>query len=280
VDDGSGDDGPLMTAQATPPGPREWNAPTYHRVSAPQFTWGQAVLDRLTLAGGETVLDVGCGTGRLTALLLDRLPQGRAVGIDLSTAMLATARKELPAAARPRAAFVHADAAALPIAGRADAIFSTATFHWVLDHPRLFRSLWRALRPGGRLVAQCGGGPNLERHHRRADALMRAPAFAPYFQAWLEPWEFADAVTTHARLADAGFTDIVTRVTAAPVVQPDRAAFTEFVTHVIFRPHLARLPDDRVKAAFVDALASQAAADPVPFELDYWRLDFDATRPR
>ena len=269
-----------MTAQATPPALREWNAPTYHRVSAPQFSWGQAVLDRLALAGDETVLDVGCGTGRLTALLLDRLPRGRAIGIDLSTSMLATARRELPAGSGDRVAFVHADAAALPIAGAADAIFSTATFHWVLDHPRLFGSLWRALAPGGRLVAQCGGGPNLERQHRRAATLMHAPAYASYFQAWVEPWEFADAETTRERLAAAGFRDIATRVTAAPVVQPDRAAFVEFVTHVIFRPHLARLPDDRVKAAFVDALASQAAADPVPFELDYWRLDFDATRPR
>jgi trans-aconitate methyltransferase len=269
-----------MAAQATAPAPREWNAPTYHRVSAPQFTWGQAVLERLALAGDETVLDIGCGTGRLTALLADRLPRGRAVGIDLSTSMLATARRELPAASRDRVAFVHADAAALPIAGTADAIFSTATFHWVLDHPRLFRSLWRALKPGGRLVAQCGGGPNLERHHRRAEALMEAPAYAAFFQSWVEPWEFADAPTTRARLTEAGFTDIATRVTAAPVVQADRAAFIEFVTHVVFRQHLARLPDEHVKAAFVDALASQAAADPVPFELDYWRLDLDAARPR
>jgi trans-aconitate 2-methyltransferase len=269
-----------MTAPATPPAPREWNAPTYHRVSAPQFTWGQAVLDRLVLAGDETVLDVGCGTGRLTALLLDRLPQGRAIGIDLSTSMLATARRELPAGSRDRVAFVHADASALPIAGAAHAIFSTATFHWVLDHPRLFRSLWRALMPGGRLVAQCGGGPNLERHHRRAAALMRAPAYASYFQSWIDPWEFADAETTRGRLAAAGFRDIATRVTAAPVVQPDRAAFVEFVTHVIFRPHLARLPDEPRRSAFVGELASLAAADPIPFELDYWRLDIDATRPR
>jgi trans-aconitate 2-methyltransferase len=266
-------------APATAP-PREWNATTYHRVSSPQFAWGRAVLDRLPLRGDETVLDVGCGTGRLTALLLQRLIGGRAIGLDVSRNMLATARRELPAEHRDRAAFVQADATALPVAGAADAIFSTATFHWVLDHPRLFRVLWRALRPGGRLVAQCGGGPNLERHHRRAEALMHAPAYAPHFQSWIEPWEFADAATTHARLADAGFTDVVTRVTAAPVVQPDRAAFVEFVTHVIFRPHLARLPDDRLKLAFVDALASQAAADPVPFELDYWRLDIDATRPR
>src|SRR5688572_4664623 len=97
------------------PAPREWNAATYHRVSGPQFTWGQAVLDRLPLRGDETVLDVGCGTGRLTALLLERLPRGRAVGIDFSANMLSTARRELPAEQRPRATFVHADASALPI---------------------------------------------------------------------------------------------------------------------------------------------------------------------
>jgi len=260
--------------------PREWNAPTYHRVSSPQFAWGQAVLDRLPLRGDETVLDVGCGTGRLTELLAERLPHGHAIGIDQSANMLTTARTAMRASVRGRVAFVHADAAALPIAGRAGAIFSTATFHWVLDHDRLFRSLFAALKPGGRLVAQCGGGANLERQHRRAAALMRSPRFAAHFEQWTEPWEFADAETTRARLAAAGFTDITTGVSAASVVQPDRAAFIEFVTHVIFRPHLARLPEGPLRTAFVDELASLAAGDPVPFELDYWRLDFDATRPQ
>ena len=155
-----------MAVDTTTPAPREWNASTYHRVSSPQFAWGQAVLDRLPLRGNETVLDVGCGTGRLTELLAGRLPHGRAIGIDQSVNMLATARTATRASVRGRIAFVQADAAALPIAGRADAIFSTATFHWVLDHDRLFRSLFAALTPGGRLVAQCGGGPNLERQHR------------------------------------------------------------------------------------------------------------------
>ena len=258
--------------------PREWNAPTYHRVSSPQFAWGQAVLDRLPLRGNEMVLDVGCGTGRLTELLAERLPHGRAVGIDQSANMLATARTAMRASVRGRVSFVHADAAALPVAG-AGAIFSTATFHWVLDHDRLFRSLFAALTPGGRLAAQCGGGPNLERQHRRAAVLMGSPAFAAYFTHWTEPWEFADAATTRTRLAAAGFTDIATSVTAAPVVQPDRAAFIEFVTHVIFRPHLARLPEGPLRTAFIDDLASRAAGDPIPFELDYWRLDIDATRP-
>jgi trans-aconitate 2-methyltransferase len=260
--------------------PREWNAQTYHRVSSPQFTWGQTVLDRLPLRGDELVLDLGCGTGRLTGLLLDRLPDGRAIGIDLSANMLATAQREMRADRRRRVSFVHADVSVLPVVGRADAIFSTATFHWVRDHARLFRSLFRALTPGGRVVAQCGGGPNIKRHHERAFALMQRPEFAPFYRTWIDSWEFADAETTTTRLADAGFADIMTRVVPAPTVFPDRAAFVEFVTTVIVRQHIAALPDEPRKRAFVDALADQAAADPVPFEIDYWRLDFDATRPR
>ena len=260
------------------PETREWNAGTYHRVSGPQFAWGQAVLDRLPLRGDERVLDVGCGTGRLTALLAARVPLGWAVGVDLSANMLRTAAQAVPPEVRNRTAFVHGDASALPVGG-ADAIFSTATFHWVLDHPRLFRSLHRALRPRGRLVAQCGGRRNIERHHARAAGLMRTPAFAPWFASWQDPWEFADAATTAARLAEAGFTDIATRVTPAPVVHPTRDAFCEFMTTVVLRHHLAHLPDEALRRAFVDAIADQAAADAVPFELDYRRLDFDATRP-
>ena len=268
-----------MIEETNTPAPREWNASVYHRVSEPQFAWGKAVLDRLPLHGNETVLDVGCGTGRLTELLAERLPHGRAIGIDQSANMLGTARTAMGASVRGRIAFVKADASALPIVGRADAIFSTATFHWVHDHDRLFRGLFAALTPGGRVMAQCGGGPNIKRHHDRAFELMRQPEYAPYYGAWTDPWEFASAETTKARLEAAGFVDIMTRVIPAPTVFPDRASFVEFVTNVIFRHHIAPLPDE-AKRAFVDALADQSAADPVPFEIDYWRLDFDATRPR
>ena len=137
-------------------------------MSSPQFTWGQAVLDRLPLRGNETVLDVGCGTGRLTELLAERLPHGRAIGIDQSANMLATARTAMRASVRGRVAFVHADVAALPIAGRADAIFSTATFHWVLDHDRLFRSLFARADAG-----RAAGGAMRRRPQPRAAAPAR-----------------------------------------------------------------------------------------------------------
>lgn len=256
---------------------REWDAGVYHKVSDPQLSWGLPVLDRLPLRGDELVLDVGCGTGRLTGHLLERLPDGRVVAVDQSKNMLREARTNL--AGRERVQFVNADAAALPFSTAADAVFSTATFHWVLDHERLFASLFAALRPGGRLVAQCGGGPNLERVRERCTQLMQEPPFAPHFLTWSNPWEFADSETTARRLEAAGFIDVRTEVVASYVVQPDADAFREFVAHIICRPHLSRLPDETLRAAFMERLTGLAKTDAPAFELDYWRLNIEARKP-
>jgi trans-aconitate 2-methyltransferase len=259
---------------------REWNAESYHRISNPMFAMAMPVLRRLPLRGDELVVDVGCGSGLVTEKLLERLPTGRVVAVDISMNMLLTASAHLQAAHRHHVSFVHADAAALPLHAVADAIFSTASFHWVLDHPALFASLFDALRHGGRLVAQCGGGPNIQRVHDRAAALMRDdPDFAPHFAAWRDPWEFADAETTRQRLEAAGFTEVSTSIEPAPVVHADAEAFGTYLTNIICRHHLSYLPTRALRQRFVDALTTMAASDPIPFELDYWRLNMEATRP-
>lgn len=256
----------------------EWNAEVYHRVSDPQRAWGGPVLARLPLAGTELVLDVGCGTGRLTAELLQRLPRGRVVGLDLSENMLSTAGRHLIPAFPSQITFVRANAAALPFQDAADAIFSTATFHWVRDHDRLFASLFAALKPGGRLVAQCGGAGNLHRLHGRCETLMHDPRFAAHFADWEDPWEFADAGVAAARLKRAGFSDVRTSIEPAPIVQPTREAFVEFVAHVICRPFLARLAETADREAFMDAIATLASTDVPAFELDYWRLNLEGRK--
>src|SRR4029453_15873703 len=175
-----------------------------------------------------------------TEHLLARLPLGRVIGIDQSSNMVSVAREHLTPHG-DRVQLLVADAAALPIREKADAVFSTATFHWVLDHPRLFKSLHDALRPGGRLVAQCGGEQNLARIHHRTDVLMADARFAPHFAHWSEPWEFADAETTARRLTAAGFDEVHTTVERSPVVFPDAETYRTFITNVICRPHLAHL---------------------------------------
>jgi trans-aconitate 2-methyltransferase len=250
---------------------KDWDAASYHRLSEPQFAWGLDVLAGIELRGDERALDVGCGTGRLTLELIRRLPRGSVVALDHSAAMLEQAKVHLRRV-------VRSDAAAMPFASRFDLVFSTATFHWVPDHERLFASLFTALVPGGRFVAQCGGGPNLARLYERADALMPSREFAPYFSDWRRPWNFASADTTTRRLEGAGFASVTASTRPAPVSFPDAGSYREFIQTVCIRPHLSRLPAG-LHERFIDALAAEAADDTPPFTLDYWRLDMAATRP-
>src|SRR5205085_561756 len=271
----------LLTMSADRPdaASTEWDAATYHRIATPQFTWGQKVLDRLGLRGDETAIDAGCGSGRLTALLVERLPHGRVIAVDRSENMLQAARAYLEPRFGERVSFLRSDLEALPLDAVADLIFSTATLHWIPDHPRLFRSLYRALKPGGRLVAQCGGGLNLAHLLGRAAALMATAPYAPFFAGWIDLWEFADADTTAARLRTAGFIDVETSLEPAPTVLPGAADYRTFLSTVILRLHLERLRDVTLRAAFLDTLTAQAAQDDPPFSLDYWRLNLRGSRP-
>lgn len=258
--------------------PREWDAASYHQVSAPQTTWGHRVLARLALDGDERVLDAGCGSGRLTEAVIERVPRGHVVALDRSWNMLLAARTNLRPRFGPRVSFVQAALPALPMTASVDVVFSTATFHWVPDHPALFAGVFAALRPGGRLHAQCGGGPNLAEAHALAERVMGRPPFAAHFAGWTGVWQFATADETTARLAAAGFVDLDVWLEAAPTTLATADDYRAFVTTVIYHPHLARLPD-RLHAAFIDAVTELAAAATPPFSLDYWRLNMAARRP-
>jgi trans-aconitate 2-methyltransferase len=260
--------------------PAEWNASLYHQVSNPHVLWGRTVLSDLALRGDETAIDAGCGSGRLTAELLELLPEGRVIAIDRSANMVAEARENL-AQFGNRVRVMEADVGHLSpadVSEQVDLIFSTATFHWVRDHAALFRGLYSVLKPGGLLSAQCGGGPNLESLLARAEERMRSPELAEYFEGWNGPWEFADDVTTANRLQHAGFTNINTWLYEAPTPMADAGAYGTFLSNVILGEHLIRLPE-KERGPFVDFLVDGAGAEDPPFVFDYWRLNMRANRP-
>src|SRR5207245_4512293 len=157
-------------------------------------------------------IDAGCGTGRLTRLLLERLPSGRVIALDLSQRMLEVARENLEPDFHGRVEYLRVDLLDLDLRQVADLVFSTATFHWVPDHERLFRKLAGALRPGGRLLAQFGGKGNLDRARSRAERILEEPAFRPFFTGWTGPWHYPDAELTAQRLRKAGFEKVETRL--------------------------------------------------------------------
>jgi len=143
----------------------------------------------------------------------------------------------------------------------------------------LFAGICKTLRSGGRLHAQCGGGPNLHRAHELAEEIMHSSTFVRFFGDWPGPWEFADAEVTAERLKTAGFVDIETSLEEASTTLATEADYREFVTTVIYHPHLERLPDASLKQAFIDRVTELAATEPVPFTLDYWRLNMQGRKP-
>jgi trans-aconitate 2-methyltransferase len=258
---------------------REWNAAAYHRLSRPQVSWGKKVLAGLRLRGDEVLMDGGCGTGRLTAELLEALPEGRVVGVDISENMLAAAREHLGPQFGSRTQLVAADLQHLPFEQAFDGIFSTAAFHWVPDQKQLFFSLLCALRPGGWLRAQCGGAPNLARLRQRIDQLATTRKFAAYLAGFPSPWVYHSAQEAADLLKEVGFRKTQTNLEPALTVFENAESFSEFVRTVIVRLHLEQIPDRTQRTEFVDELTRQASTDDPPFALDYWRLNLGGTRP-
>lgn len=235
------------------------------------------MLERLPLRGDETVLDAGCGSGRVTASLMQRLARGRAIAVDRSPGMLAEARHTL-AGWGDRVQFIHADLLSLPevLPEPVDAVFSTATFHWIDDHDTLFRVLFQALRPGGFLAAQCGGAGNIERFIHHGDAVSAREPFAPFFRSPVNWHHRATAEDTASRLRAAGFYDVRTWLEPSPQAF-DRKTFEEFIRTVVLGRHLERLPD-ALRHPFAQAITEEVAQQEGEFVLDYVRLNLDARR--
>jgi len=227
-------------------------------------SWGTVVLGRLPLAGDERVLDAGCGSGRITEMLAERLPNGSVIALDGSAAMVATTRERL-ARFGHRVDSVVADLGRpLPIDGHVDAILSTATFHWVPDHDALFRNLAAVTRPGGRLVAQCGGAGNIASVQR---------VLATIGDGWLGNVHFETPLATARRLDAAGYVDIECWLTDEPWRFEPGEPFETYLRTVVLGDHLARIPP-----AEHEAFVGRVAAGLPDAVIDYVRLNIVARR--
>jgi trans-aconitate 2-methyltransferase len=246
-------------------GVREWDATVYQRVSVPHEEWAKAVLERLPLHGDETVLDAGCGTGRVTRLLIESLPDGKVIGVDGSVAMIEKVREIL----RPGDEAFTADLTQMELPEPVDAIVSSAVFHWIDDHEALFAHLRAALRPGGRLEAQCGGAGNIAELKATAGEIASRPPYAEHLADAGEPWHYAGAEETEARLRAAGFADVSCSLQPWDVVPPEPF---EFLRTICLSPYLDPLPEAQRKP-FVDEVL---AAEPEPLTLRYVRLNISA----
>jgi trans-aconitate 2-methyltransferase len=246
---------------------RRWDASAYHRVSAAMDVLAEQVLGRLHLRGDETVLDAGCGTGRITARLLERLPHGQVIAVDVDPQMVEVARRTLP----PETTVIQSDLLTLTLPEPVDVVFSTATFHWVLDHDRLFERLASVLRSGGRLVAQCGGAGNVRRLTEAARAVAADPRWGDTFQSFRQNWYFATPDETEQRLRRNGFVDIRCWPYSFDMTPDEPLAYLETIP---LGGWVQLLPAER-RREFTEQVARRLGE---PVTIDYVRLNIDARR--
>jgi len=244
---------------------REWDGNSYDRISGTMEALGLAVLDRLELSGEELVLDAGCGSGRITQALIERLPHGRVIAIDESPSMIDAARERLG----PDVDLRVVDLLELQLAESTDAILSTATFHWISDHERLFARLHAALKLGGRLVAQCGGEGNITVLRASANEVLAREPYAQHFIGWQPPWNYASAEQTREFLLAAGFATAECWLSPAPR-EPERPR--EFLSTIVLGPHVQQLPPE-LREPFMDDVLAKLGE---PVVVDYVRLNIDA----
>jgi trans-aconitate 2-methyltransferase len=243
----------------------EWDARSYDALPLPHKGWGATAVEQLRLNGDESVLDLGCGTGRDAEHLLSLLPRGHVVAVDGSGQMLGELRRRL-AGDLDRVTIVQADLRQpLPLAREVDAAISVATLHWLPDHAAVFRNVAAVLRPGGQLIAECGGYGNIVTFRTALRQVSGADG--------AEIWNFADVQETTRHLQEAGFTDVDVRLVPDPARLERGEQLEAFLATVMLGAQLREMPSED-RRPFVHEVAERLP-EPV---IDYVRLQIRAIR--
>jgi len=232
-----------------------WDARAYRSHSTGQYTWAKQLISALQLGGTESVLDIGCGDGKVTAEIARQVPKGSVVGIDSSPAMIELSSTTYPKAEYPNLGFRLLDAGVLDYEETFDIVFSNAVLHWVEDHEAVLEGIYRALKPGGKMLLQMGGEGNAVdilgvMHH-----FMRRQEWRDYFKDFRFPYTFHSADTYQKLLAKAGYSTSKAALIAKDMVHPDAEAFKGWIETTWF-PYINRVSSEH-REEFVDRFASE-----------------------
>jgi len=183
----------------------KWNAENHHKSSSEQQKWARELISKLGLKGSERVLDIGCGDGKVTAEIAEKLPKGSVLGIDNSEEMISFAQENFDSERYPNLTFQLMDAKEINFISEFDVVFSTATLHWVIDHLPVIKGIKRSLKPGGRILLQMAGKGNAAKILKDSETIVHSKKWQRYFTDFTFPWAFYGVDEYKVWLKDIGF---------------------------------------------------------------------------
>lgn len=248
-----------------------WDARTYDRVSSNvQLKWGLKLLEKKRRwTGNEIVMDAGAGSGNLTKILADKVPNGRVYAVDADSNMVQQAKRNLSTHTNVQVISSSMDKVRLPT--KLDVIFSNSALHWILDQEGVFLHFSHLLKPNGEILIECGGGENLERTLPVIFKIMQFDQFKEHFANWKQLWYFPKADETERLLQRVGFRDIQVNLSKRSITFPDRESFTSFAKTVIMKPFLGYMPDSK-RDEFLDVFLTEFQSLSQSWMLDFVRL--------
>ncbi len=238
-----------------------WDPGDYARNSQAQATWAGELIAKLGLGGDETILDIGCGDGKITARLAELVPGGAVVGLDSSADMIAFARSEFPPDLRPNLSFVVGDASALDLEQHFDVVFSNAALHWIIDHHPVLKGIRRCLRPGGRVLLQMGGTGNAAQIVEVVEEIIREDQWKQYFHGFSFPYGFHGPEEYEAWAGEAGLKEVRAKLIPKTMLQNDAEGFAGWL-RTTWMPYLQRVPEQRRDELVQKIVARYMAAYP------------------
>ena len=254
-----------------------WDARAYDKVSSNvQLQWGHELLEKKTWIGNEIVMDAGAGSGNLTKILADKVPQGQIYAVDADFNMVQQAKSNLSSCRNVQV--IHSSMINANLPKEVDVIFSNAALHWILNQEAVYSNFWQLLKPNGELLIEYGAQGNVKRPLAVILKLTQSDQFKEHFANWKQPWYFPKLDETERLLRKVKFRDIQVNLSKRTTSFSDRQSFAIFVKTVIMKPFLDYLPDAKKKVQFLDAFLNEIEQSGLTWSLDYMRLSIFARK--
>lgn len=233
-----------------------WDAEDYHKSSSQQKKWALELLAKLKLKGNERVLDVGCGDGKITAVISQHVPHGSVLGVDNSESMIAFAQKNFPVSTFPNLSFQVCDAEKLFFNSEFDAIVSFSALHWVHDHAAALRGMHASLKSHGIILLSFGGKGNAEGVQEAVKKVILQKKWRGYFKKFVFPWKFYSVEGYRKILRAAGFHEKHLALVPKDMVHHGKEGLKSWLRTTHGLPYKAMLPEN-LHESFIDEVASE-----------------------
>ncbi len=263
-----------------------WDAETYHKISNIQEEWAIEILEKRKIKGDEVILDAGCGSGRVTRLIANKVKIGKIYAVDIDVNMISNAKVNLKDFTN--VIIIQSDLINLKLPEKMDLIFSNAVIHWIFDHEKLFKNFWDILKSGGELLIQFGGKDNLGTIPIIADKVIKDNGFSQYFENWKIPWNFNSVENISKILKEIGFKNIHVNSEKKIAKFANLEEYRVFMKTVVLKPYLSYLSTDNnnKKEIFMDEFIKetqnyyhdQGIKQNPKLEIDYTRLNILAKK--